>query len=479
MEQIAVSPSEIAPGGFALVTIEAVDTEGGYMSFRLGTEESRNYSGNNTFIYQAPQTTGTHGIDVYVGNGHVDALGELTITVDNALAPSTLRSGRTTLPLGKSFDFFTGNIVDQYYGDIDFTKYLGRPTLNFSGNREGASLSTFDGGLINLSSSIGGYNDLDQIIVAYSGDYYQRGTEALGDREYRLEVDSVYCFLLRYSDDFFGKFKIISIDDENIVFDWVFQAVPGERKFYDYSSNLGATASPEAPQGLSATANYTTVGLTWDAGTETDLIGYWVYRSTTSGSGFSRIKSVGLRTSTTDTGLSSTTTYYYMIKAIDSSFNEGDFSSEISVVTGQASSEPDVIINDNAEDGLTNWTTNGFILSDARSASASHSFYSGSGNYLNNTLTLNDLIAITGSESLQFYTYYQIETGYDYLYVQVSEDGRNWTTLKSFTGLGTSWTQTNLALAAYADKNIYIRFKYYTDSSVSYNGAYIDDIIVQ
>ncbi|MFA5035186.1 MAG: choice-of-anchor J domain-containing protein, partial [Candidatus Margulisiibacteriota bacterium] len=64
-------------------------------------------------------------------------------------------------------------------------------------------------------------------------------------------------------------------------------------------------------------------------------------------------------------------------------------------------------------------------------------------------------------------------------YVQASIDGATWTTLASYDGTNLSWSRKELSLNDYAGQTIYIRFKYVTDSSVDYEGVYIDDISIE
>ncbi len=89
------------------------------------------------------------------------------------------------------------------------------------------------------------------------------------------------------------------------------------------------TTPPAAPTGLSATAGDGTVSLDWNNNGETDLDGYNIYRSTTSGSGYSQLNGTLLATSDyTDNSVSNGTTYYYVVTAVDTSTNESVDSSE-------------------------------------------------------------------------------------------------------------------------------------------------------
>jgi hypothetical protein len=75
-----------------------------------------------------------------------------------------------------------------------------------------------------------------------------------------------------------------------------------------------------------------TVGLSWTASTST-VSGYNVYRSTTSGSGYTKVNN-GLVASVnyTDSTVANATTYYYVTTAVDGSGNESSYSNEASAV---------------------------------------------------------------------------------------------------------------------------------------------------
>lgn len=93
---------------------------------------------------------------------------------------------------------------------------------------------------------------------------------------------------------------------------------------------LDAIAPPQTA-GLSLSAGNSQVSLSWTASTANDFNNYKVYRSTTSGSGFSEI-TTRTTNSYTDTGLSNGTTYYYKVSAVDKSGNEGTQSDQASAV---------------------------------------------------------------------------------------------------------------------------------------------------
>jgi hypothetical protein len=111
-------------------------------------------------------------------------------------------------------------------------------------------------------------------------------------------------------------------------------------RVYNYALSAGGVAAlaaqipemtlPAAPMGLNATAGDRTVNLDWADNSESDFDYYTVYRSITSGDGYSAIAS-GLTTSAhTDNTVSNGMTYYYVVTAVDTSGGESADSSEVS-----------------------------------------------------------------------------------------------------------------------------------------------------
>jgi CSLREA domain-containing protein len=104
---------------------------------------------------------------------------------------------------------------------------------------------------------------------------------------------------------------------------------------------------PEAPTGFTATiASQDTADLDWTNNTESDLAGYSVYRSTTSGGPYTKITTKLLSSSAyTDTGLRADTTYYYVVTAIDDADNESTYSNEASTSTPTDATAPETILD--------------------------------------------------------------------------------------------------------------------------------------
>ena len=127
-------------------------------------------------------------------------------------------------------------------------------------------------------------------------------------------------------------------------------------------------------------------------------------------------------------------------------------------------------------------------------ASGTKQFYSGSGDDLSNTMTTDvDLTGKTGAE-LTAKVRYGIEEGYDYAYVQASEDGTNWTSLDgtiggvairddasgnpAIDGFQETYADLKVPLGAYDGKKIKLRFLYKTDGGVAEEGFFADDVKV-
>jgi fibronectin type 3 domain-containing protein len=96
------------------------------------------------------------------------------------------------------------------------------------------------------------------------------------------------------------------------------------------ASNASGSPATVSLTGTGVTPVQHSVALTWDASTST-VAGYNVYSSTVSGGPYTKINSslVGAL-NYTDSTVQSSTTYYYVTTAVDSSGNESVFSNEVS-----------------------------------------------------------------------------------------------------------------------------------------------------
>jgi hypothetical protein len=97
------------------------------------------------------------------------------------------------------------------------------------------------------------------------------------------------------------------------------------------TSNASGSPATISLSGTGVTVSTHTVLLNWTASTST-VTGYNVYRSTTSGSGYSKVNSVPVSglTYTDSSTLLSGTTYYYVTTAVDSNGDESTYSNQAS-----------------------------------------------------------------------------------------------------------------------------------------------------
>lgn len=83
---------------------------------------------------------------------------------------------------------------------------------------------------------------------------------------------------------------------------------------------------------------------------------------------------------------------------------------------------------------------------------------------------------------INFYQWFQTETGYDSGWVEVSTDGQNgpWNKVsQSFRGSSGGWLRTTIDISSYTNTNRFrFRFRFKSDGSVVYSGWYIDSVRV-
>jgi carboxypeptidase T len=140
---------------------------------------------------------------------------------------------------------------------------------------------------------------------------------------------------------------------------------------------------------------------------------------------------------------------------------------------------------DNVESGIQGWTAQTpWAITNLQSYSPTRSWTdspAGSyGNNLNTSLTSQTFnFSAASGISLEFWHRYDLEAGYDYAYVEYSTNGgASWTQAAQYNGENqTAWRQETIPLLNLdGASNVKIRFRLYTDGSVTRDGWYIDDI---
>jgi hypothetical protein len=110
-----------------------------------------------------------------------------------------------------------------------------------------------------------------------------------------------------------------------------------------------------------------------------------------------------------------------------------------------------------------------------------------------------DFTGLSGPLTLSYWTWYDLEKDYDYLYLTASTDGENWQMLKTpsgtdadptganygwgYNGVSGSgdqpeWIQEQVDLSQYAGQKVQLRFDYITDAGVNGEGFLLDDVAI-
>ncbi len=154
--------------------------------------------------------------------------------------------------------------------------------------------------------------------------------------------------------------------------------------------------------------------------------------------------------------------------------------------------EPDAgdVFFDDMESGGSNFDHGGshssWLVTEDEAYSPTHSWSDGDGDYSNNTnswlalkrdLDISD--AIGEDTAIVFRTKYSIEPGYDHLYIEVSSDsGSTWSIIGNITGSSSGqWKKRAFVVPdSYKSSSFRFRFRLQSDSTVTDDGAYIDNI---
>ena len=133
--------------------------------------------------------------------------------------------------------------------------------------------------------------------------------------------------------------------------------------------------------------------------------------------------------------------------------------------------------------------------------SGDYMFWSNQGDESDMTLTRSfDFTGQSGDLTLQYWTWYDLEEDYDYLYLEASQDGgKTWEILTTPSGTGddpsgnsygwgyngksgggedAEWIEEQVDISQFAGKQVMLRFEYVTDAAVNGRGLLLDDISV-
>jgi len=127
--------------------------------------------------------------------------------------------------------------------------------------------------------------------------------------------------------------------------------------------------------------------------------------------------------------------------------------------------------------------------------SGNHYVWSNRGDESDMTLSREfDFTQIKKPISLQYWTWYDVERDYDYLYLIASEDDEHWKILKTpsctvsnptganygcgYSGKSNGWIQETVDLSQFAGKKVTLQFEYITDLAVNGEGFLLDDVAI-
>jgi hypothetical protein len=124
-----------------------------------------------------------------------------------------------------------------------------------------------------------------------------------------------------------------------------------------------------------------------------------------------------------------------------------------------------------------------------------YAFWSNKGDESDMTLTRQfDLSGVSSPVQLSYWTWYDLEKDYDYVFLEASTDGVSWKILTTpsgtadnpsgnsygwgYNGQSSGWIQENVDLSQFAGKVVSLRFEYITDAAVTGQGFLLDDVSI-
>lgn len=226
------------------------------------------------------------------------------------------------------------------------------------------------------------------------------------------------------------------------------------------------------PQNLVATAGSSFVKLNWNS--LPDAAYFKIYRNGTAIDSTANNRYFDLQ-------VVNGSNYTYKVTAVyQQTLQESPPSNEVSVVPMPPMVLP---VTMNFENGAGYWQfTHQWGLTTVQAYSPTHSISeSPTGNYTNNTTSYAylrpiDLSLGYNTASISFWTRYDLETNYDFVYLEASTNGTAWTQIAQFNGVQNTWQQRTYNLNQYLGQSwVQFRFKFTSDGSVVRDGIYIDD----
>jgi hypothetical protein len=128
--------------------------------------------------------------------------------------------------------------------------------------------------------------------------------------------------------------------------------------------------------------------------------------------------------------------------------------------------------------------------------SGKYMFWSNRGDESDMTLTREfDFTNASGDITMSFAMWHDLETDYDYVFLEASTDGKNWEILTTpsgtaedpsgnsygwgYNGQTNDWKTEEVDLSKYAGQKVQIRFEYVTDAALNGEGFLLDDVQIE
>ena len=125
--------------------------------------------------------------------------------------------------------------------------------------------------------------------------------------------------------------------------------------------------------------------------------------------------------------------------------------------------------------------------------SGNYMFWSNQGDESDMTLTREfDFTGVSGPINMSFAMWHDLETDYDYVYLETSTDGETWEILTTPSGTGedpsgnsygwgyngqtNGWVNEEVDLSQFAGQTVQLRFEYVTDAALNGEGFLLDDV---
>ena len=122
-------------------------------------------------------------------------------------------------------------------------------------------------------------------------------------------------------------------------------------------------------------------------------------------------------------------------------------------------------------------------------------FWSNRGDESDMTLTREfDFTGVSDPINLSFSMWYDLETDYDYVFLETSTDGESWQIMTTpsgtdedpsgnsygwgYNGQTSGWVSEDVDLSEFAGKKVWVRFEYITDAALNGEGFLLDDVSV-